>query len=948
MSACGDDTSVDDPHAGPPGGTNGDSGTKGNDGGSDPDGSWVSPRPALPEQQLLGFVDPLIGTAHAPGVTNAIVGGNGGSVYPGAVAPFGMIQWSPDTPHGEPSGYIYTDDHINGFSLTHFSGAGCPNNSDVPFLPATSPNGGDVAFKHENEHASAGYYDVALDNGIRVELTATTRTGFGRLTYPANVDPILIIDAKRNATGGSPTATTNVKSDTEIEGTTVGGNFCGSKTRYDLHFSVRFDQPFELVSNPGDGKAILRFKGAAGKTVQLKVGMSYVRRENAAANVDAENPGWDFDATRKRTESDWNDRLNAIRVEGGTDEQKKKLYTALYHVLISPNANSDANGDYIGFDKKIYKVPTSHVHYANYSNWDIYRSQVQLLAALFPKEASDMAQSMVDAASQCGALPKWSHINDETNVMSGDPGSLVVANLFAFGARAFDTKRALEQMQTIGKRPGTACNGRQLTPGLAQYLQNGYVSSVEWGPTSAGLEYEIRDFAVSEFARAMGDSDTQHEFAARSTYWQNSLHPNDLFEPRDANGAWKAALNGPGDGSNADYVEGNAEQYVWSVPHDPGTLVERLGGSKAVVPRLDAFFTKLNAGTKDPNFYMGNEPNFGTPWLYNWAGAPSRTQDVVRRIEDEAFGVGPGGLPGNDDLGATSSWLVWSMIGLYPAIPGVGGFTVGSPSFETIDVHFDDGLLQIQAQGAPSRYVQSVTLRGAPHTTPWLSQAQIAGGATFDFILGDAPSKWGSEPSNAPPTFGPGTFGSIDEARNARGISVDGAASTFPVSFDGADFSYSSQALEAAGFHRGSTVTVEGVPFPWPAAGALDHMIAVGQTLTFPTPQKGGHLALLGASTMNDASGDFVITHDDGSTQVVTGGLSDWTLHGGTTSPQFGNTVAVKLPYRNKAEGTREDVATHVFFASIPIDANRPVTSVTLPRRVSAGRMHVFSIRVAP
>lgn len=948
-SGCGDSNATPSP-ADPAGHDDGDDGgTRPGDGGaSDDDAAPNKPsRPLLKEQDLLGYVDPLIGTAPAPNIVHAIGGGRGGSVFPGAVAPFGMVQWSPDTPHGEPSGYIYTDDHINGFSLTHFSGAGCPNNSDVPFLPATSTSFGDVAFKHENEHASPGYYDVALDNGIRVELTATPRTGFGRWTYPSSGQAVLVIDAKRNATGGSPTATTSVRSSTEIEGTTVGGNFCGAKNAYDLHFSVVFDHPFELVSSAGDGRAVLRFPDGVGKTVQMKVGMSFVSRANARENLTTETPDWDFEATRKKTEADWNARLNSIRVEGGTDAQKTRFYTALYHALISPNVYSDVNGDYRGFDKKVAKVASGHVHYANYSNWDIYRTEVQLLAALFPAEASDMMQSLVDDASQCGALPKWSHNNDETAVMSGDPGSLVVANGYAFGAQAFDTARALSQMITVGSRPGTACNGRPPMPALDQYLKYGYLSmGAEWGPTSAGLEYALRDFSVASFAKALGDDDTYRTLVARSANWQNGLHANGLFQPRNGAGAWKSPLNGPGDASNVDYVEGNAEQYTWSVPHDPRTLFDRLGGDEAVVARLDKFFTKLNAGTNDPNFYMGNEPSFGTPWLYDWAGAPWRAQDVVRRIGDEAFGTGPDGLPGNDDLGATSSWLVWSMIGLYPAIPGVGGYAIGSPVFDAIDVHFGDGVLQMANTGAPSRYVQSVALNGKPHDAAWIDRQALAGGATLDFALGDAPSTWGSAPSAAPPSFGPGTFEAFFDARNARAIGQDGKA--LSANFDGADFAYSAQALDAAGYHRGQDVTAGGVTFAWPKDGALDHAIAVGQTIAFSPPKKGGRIVFLGASTVGHASGEALVTYDDGTSRTVTMGLSDWTLFGGSSSPQFGNEVAVKLPYRITGTGAKETIDTYVFFASVSLDGSRTVKSIRLPGRVSAGRMHVFALDVAP
>lgn len=910
---------------------------------------------------LARLVDPFIGTgpSNAP---NAVGGGRGGSVFPGATVPFGMVQWSPDTPNGEPSGYSYTDDRITGFSLTHYSGAGCSNSGELPILPFVV-GGGDARpsledaaavgagarFGKTQEYASPGLYDVTFDDGIRVELTATTRTGLARIRYPHGRGAALLVDATRTATLRPTSGDVRAAGRAELEGATTGGNFCGTANRYALYFVVRFDRPWRTGVITG-GRAVLGFD--EGASLLVKVGLSYVSVENARANLRAEDPGRDFDAASARARAAWNTRLAAIQLRAGSETDQRKFYTALYHSLLAPTVASDVNGQYLGFDKQLHTVAPGRVQYANFSGWDIYRSQVQLLALLFPDIASDMMQSLVTDARQCGSLPKWSQNNEETNIMSGDPGALIVASGHAFGATNFDTQAAFASMLHTGSVPNVQCNGHTPLGGLDSYLSLGYVESRHWFGASETLEYAIRDFAVAQFARALGDERHARELLGRSAYWQNVLHPQTLtVQPRDATGAWKTPLNEPGEGSDGDYIEGNAEQYTWMVPHDPRTLFDRLGGNAAVVARLDRFFTQLNAGLRDPNFYMGNEPNFATPWLYNWAGAPARSQDVVRRIVDEVFTADSGGLPGNDDLGATSSWFVWAALGMYPAIPGVAGFALGSPLFPRATVRLGTGArLEIVGDGAPARYVQRVEVNGVPHVRPWLALEAIRGGGTIRYVLGAEPTAWGSDPTAAPPSFGAGEVVGLGEAVNNQGLGR--AESAADADFDGGGRSYATEELVSAdgGVPIRSRQLVHGdVTFAWPAAGAaLDNAIAIGQTISLPAPIRGRRLVVLGAASNGPAVGELRLRYRDDSIATATLGFSDWTLGGGKQALGFGNEIAASSAHCWRRDGQLEPVKAHVFAASVPLDPTRELVAVTLPAQVSAGRLHVFAMEVVP
>jgi predicted alpha-1,2-mannosidase len=733
------------------------------------------------------FVDPFIGTGNSS-VQDAVTGGQGGSTFPGATAPFGMVQWSPDTPAAAPPGYLYDDHQIVGFSLTHLSGAGCAALRDFPIAalvgkwdPAAEPLD---SFSHADEHASPGFYEVTLASGIRVDLTATARTGLGRFTFPSGDGKILI-------SGGWFRDVLEVRDfHAQVTGTDLvtgwreDSFFCGTDPKFRVYFAARFDRPFNEhgtwtkdgaqagaseVAGFGSG-VYLGFDTGGNRVVHLKVGISYVSTENALANLDAENPGWDFDAVHAATLATWNKYLNRAAVEGGTEEQTRSFYSALYHAFVQPAVASDVNGDYLGFDGQVRKA-VGYQRYANFSGWDIYRSWVQLIAVLAPDELGDMMRSLVESGDECGALPKWSLANTESSVMVGDPADALLASAYGFGVRGFDADHALTLMRKGATDPTAACNGRRERPGLADYLAYHYVSSNNpeglWGPPSTTLEYNVADFSIAQLAQARGDHATAADFLARAQYWKNLFDSardaegfRGYIEPRkapDVNGA--APFEQVDVALNMGFVEGNAAQYTFFVPHDGAGLVAALGGDAMTVARLDHHLTQVNAGLSQPYLYIGNEPGFGTPWMYAFAGAPSKIAPVVRKILREAFAPTPGGLPGNDDLGATSSWQVWAMLGLYPLIPGVGGLVLTTPTFPKIVLTLAGGkTLTLTADDAANgeRYIQGIALNGQASTRAWLSWDELAPGGTLALTLSPQPNPaWGAAVADRPPAFYP-------------------------------------------------------------------------------------------------------------------------------------------------------------------------------------------------
>lgn len=720
---------------------------------------------------------------------NPFIGSSaGGNTFPGATVPFGLLQWGPDT---KADGWYYYEDHtIRGLSLTHISGAGCPIYADVPILPwtgeVTSPGSSAeyaVAFSHDKEQAHPGYYAVELGNGVKTELTTTARAGIGRFVFPAGAARTLLIkvsdsatvdDAKRKA----DTSAVEIRGMDTIVGSVHSGGFCGSDSNYVLYFALTFARPFSssgtwtTALNPGSTSASGHKVGAyvsfpqGSEPVIAKVGVSFVSIANALGNLQAEIPGWDFDSVRAAAKSQWIELLDRVQADGGTAEQRAIFYTGLYHMLLAPNLFSDRNGEYIGFDSKVHQLPSGEAQYANFSDWDIYRDVVPMDALLLPEQTGQMMQSLVRDAQESGWLPRWPVANDVSYVMGGDSPAILVAEAHAFGSRAFDARTALKYMLKGATQPGIGPHGKSQRPDLADWLSKGYVpvSDDNEHAASISLEDANADFAISRFASALGDQASADRLLRSAQNWRTLFDPDSGFiRPRTADGKflgdWDPDHLKPhhkkwDQDNQMGFEEGSTWQYTWMLPFNYGGLMGALGGGEKVVPKLDKFFEKLS-GWALPNYTVTNEPDFCAPYTYIWAGDPWKTQEVIDRIRRETFTTKPDGLPGNDDLGATSGVYVWNALGLYPVIPGVGGLVLGTPMFPRAAIRLGDGrTLEILAQGQ-GVYVQSVKLNGKAYNSTWLPMdALTAKENRLEFQLGPQPNKtWATQPANLPPSF---------------------------------------------------------------------------------------------------------------------------------------------------------------------------------------------------
>jgi predicted alpha-1,2-mannosidase len=745
-------------------------------------------------------VDPLIGT------------GGEGNVFPGASLPFGMIQWSPDT---ETDGwYRYGKDRIYGFSLTHISGAGCPVYGDIPVLPwpgelTVSPHVNrdlyTAPFSHAKEVAHPGYYAVTLDNGTKVEITVSERAGIARFTFPEGVPARLLMNAGGSANSGIIDQKQTIPERAEarshdgflirlsgkdaVEGEARSGAFCNSATRYTLYFAAQFQQPFTRTAmwhdDTVDAAAHEESAHHAGvwldfgdvREVTMRVGISFVSVTNARSNLAAEIPEWDIGKVHSDAQVEWSDTLSRFQISGSTPSQRAIYYTALYHMLLSPNTFSDHNGDYIGFDNRVRRLaPDTKTcdpphcqfsQYANFSDWDIYRDIIQFQALLDPVRTADMAQSLVNDAEQSGWLPRWPAANDVTYVMGGDSPTVLLADAYAFGAAGnMDTHAALQQMLKAANQPGIGPHNESERPFLTDELKLGYIpvdrDSIDCSRT---LEYASDDFAIAQFARALGDHANADALMKRAGNWQNLFDSETKWiRPRNADGSWLQGFdpdhslpkrpNAPVSTDADGYEEGNAWQYSFMIPFDYPRLVAAMGGSSVVVPRLDRFFAKLICWG-EPCFNMANEPDFVTPYMYEYTDQPWRTAEVITRIEQQTFSTKPDGIPGNDDLGATSGVYVWNALGLYPGVPGVGGFFLGTPMFPSATVHFGSGRTLVVTSEGTGPYVRAITLNGHPWNKLWLPLDRIPTNATttLHFIL--QPTVPTSTAFQPPPTFRP-------------------------------------------------------------------------------------------------------------------------------------------------------------------------------------------------
>ncbi|WP_156297802.1 GH92 family glycosyl hydrolase [Mycobacterium paragordonae] len=747
-------------------------------------------------------VDTLVGTGTGGDIVGEI------NNFPGATVPFGMVQYSPDTV-GNYAGYDHANERATGFSMTHAS-VGCPAFGDISMLPTTSPVGSRPwrawdRIAHDNtESGVPGYYTVQFpDTGVKAELTATTRTGVGRFSYPRDNQPALLhVRSGASLAGNSRAAIQLGEDNTTITGWATSGSFCDKQNTYTVYFAMEFNQPF-ISYGTWDGYSV--YDGArqanspysggyvlfpAGAVLEVRTAISYVSIDGARANLAAERGT--FDGVRAAAASAWNDALSRIAVSSRSPGDVTTFYTCLYRSLLHPNTFNDTDGRFVGFDNAIHTVAQGRTQYANFSDWDTYRSLAALQGLLFPKQASDMAQSLVTDAEQSGSLPRWALANAATSQMTGDSVVPLIVNLYTFGAKDFDTASALRFMVSGATRGGAGVDGYVERPGIGAYLQLGYVPQLtEFGPgASITLEWSIDDFAISRFAAALGENGIAAEFQSRAQYWQNLFNPTTGYiSPRSPSGLFR---DGPGfrESSSAfgqpGYDEGNAEQYLWLVPQNVGGLVTALGGRKAAAARLDRFTKRLNEGPNDPYLWAGNEPGFGVPWLYNYIGRPWQTQRTVDRVRG-LFGPTPDGAPGNDDLGAMSSWYVWAALGMYPVTPGTALLAINTPLFDRAVIALPTGQsIRITAPGASGlnrlKYIRGLRVNGEPSDRTYLPESLIRTGGEIAFSLGARPDSWGTGASSAPPSFGAG--GSAVTVNVARPLVTIAPGTTGSVELD--------------------------------------------------------------------------------------------------------------------------------------------------------------------
>jgi len=776
---------------------------------------------------------PPVPTAGAPAAdvahwVNPLIGTKGGETWPGADRPFGMVQWSPENTKGNAvktarsGGYSYDVPRVRGFALTHLSGAGCagaygdvpvfPYVGDVSFSPAADTTDAVYAsdFDHADEHAQAGWYQVKLATGATVELAATARTGSGRFTFPAGAKATLMIRTSSSEVG-SERAHTQIDARTRtITGSVTSGNFCGyldpetRRSYYTLYFHAELDQPFASTGSwhddtlspgsttadggtgygaagwppAGKGSGAYVTFAPAGAPIHMRVGISFVSAANAKANLDAENPpGTTLETVRAAATEAWNTALGRIAVTGGTGDQKATFYTALYHALLHPNVFSDVNGEYLGMDQRVHRVTgEQRVQYANFSGWDVYRGQLQLVALLDPRVAGEIAQSLLNQADQYGGVwDRWTHGPGATHVMAGDPGHAAVSSIWAFGGRNFDVPRALRSMVHAATTPTAADRSKRGAPvmsagerpSLDHYLQHHYVPADgnAWGGAGETLEAAAADFAVAQLAGHLGDHALHDQFLRRAGYWRNVFNPAatpgaGYIQDRNADGSWRVPFDPAGDEG---FAEGSSAQYTWMIPFDPRGLFDAMGGDARAIARLDELFHRADGGwavTKsgDTHAEMANEPSIGAAYLYAFAGAPTKTQATVRHVINQLWGNRPDGIPGQDDLGAMSAWYVWSALGLYPNYPGRAELLVTAPVFPRAVIRRANRVaitIDAPAATAGAAYIHALTVDGQPATRAWLPESFVAAGGALELGVSEAPGSWGAAPAERPPSFPP-------------------------------------------------------------------------------------------------------------------------------------------------------------------------------------------------
>ncbi|CAI8300491.1 MAG: Uncharacterised protein [Flavobacteriaceae bacterium] len=670
-------------------------------------------------QTYSDYVNPFIGTS------------NFGATNPGAIAPRGMVSVSPFNVAGSQNTlekdsrwlsnpYVNENTFLTGFSHVNLSGVGCPDLGVILTMPTT----GDLETDHlkygstyENEVAKAGFYSTTLKKyKIKVETTATTRTGISKYSFPKGKSNILLNLGLglTNEQGGM----LKIVSSSEIEGLRNVGSFCYKKPEesYPIYFVVQFSKP---SLNFGIWKNISKYEGIEkqwmpynGQTrlykeyrkevigdsigaymsynfkeptdVEVKIGVSYVSIENARNNLIKETNELSFEKIYQQTKLSWDNLLSKIDVEGGTNNDKTIFYTALYHALIHPNTLNDVNGEYPKM-KSRETLKTEGTRFTVFSLWDTYRNLHSLMSLVYPKQQSDMVKSMLSIYDESGWLPKWELNSTETTTMVGDPAGIIIADTYLRGIKDFNIEKAYEAMT----KSATVLEGNLLRPGIREYLRKGYLTteSTKSGSVSTTQEYNISDFAIAQLAKGLEKKEDEDFYKKRSISYRKLFDKDfNLLRPRNKDNSWVKPFKpetGANFKKNLGFIEGNSWQYTFMLSHDIKGLIELMGGEKAYSQQLQKVF---NIG----QFDMANEPDIGYPYLFNYIkGEEWRSQKIVSSLISKYFKNTPDGLPGNDDTGTMSAWLIYSMMGIYPISPAEPIYTFTTPLFDKITIQLD-------------------------------------------------------------------------------------------------------------------------------------------------------------------------------------------------------------------------------------------------------------------
>ena len=678
----------------------------------------------------LAEADPFVGT------------GFHGHTYPGASAPFGMVQLSPDTRNmtwDGCSGYHQSDSTILGFSHTHISGTGCADLGDFLFLPYI----GDVQpaslpFSHKNEKASPGYYRVSFpEYGITAELTATTRVGVHRYTFKGSGERHVLVDAAYNIGGTNPD---NIVLETEGEHIIKGGRHVNgwAPDRY-IFFSAAFSVPFISAEMLEGNRCLVTFPESV-EAITIAVGLSGVDTEGAARNRESETGGMDFDAVKAETAGVWANALGTVRVEGGSKKDVSNFYSALYHTMLSPNRLDDVDGRYRDFALGISKVPEGRAFYSTLSLWDTFRSWNPLQTIINIPLVEDMVFSMLDMYEDTGRIPMWPLGSSDTECMIGYHGVAVIADAWLRGIRSFDGEKALEAM--IRTSDTDPCSDA--------YNDLGYVpANVKKEAVSKTLEFAYDDWCIARMAEDLGHTDIAERYYDRSRRYIGVFDASTGFmRGRSSDGNWLTPFSTIA--SSRDFTEGIPWQYRFFAPHDVAGLTSLIGGQEAMVAALDSLFyyeerdpgTDIGDMTGFAGQYAhGNEPSHNMTYLYNFVGQPGKSQKEVRRMLDEMYFPTPEGISGNEDCGQMSAWYVLSSLGIYPACPGTGEYVFAAPLFKKATITLSSGNTLIIKADHPDRpYIESVSFNGQPIEAQYITYDEFMAGGELSFKLSKTPS----------------------------------------------------------------------------------------------------------------------------------------------------------------------------------------------------------------